>query len=130
MIFNTFLMNVGERRRQLAILRAIGTTRGQIVRMLLLESLVMGVAGTIVGSLLGLAALICSLHRHDADLFRIDPPAAHHVAAVCGGRGPRAGHLAGRRVLSRPIAGKITPIEGMRPIVSESIRKLPGTYYA
>ena len=30
-ILNTFLMNVGERRRQLAIMRAIGATRSQIV---------------------------------------------------------------------------------------------------
>ena len=34
-ILNTFLMNVGERRRQLAVLRAIGATRRQIIRMLL-----------------------------------------------------------------------------------------------
>lgn len=53
-ILNTFLMNVGERRRQLAILRAIGATRGQIVRMLLYESLAMGIAGTVLGSLVGL----------------------------------------------------------------------------
>ena len=45
MILNTFLMNVGERRRQLAVLRAIGATRRQIIRMLLLEGLVDGRRG-------------------------------------------------------------------------------------
>ena len=45
-ILNTFLMNVGERRRQLAVLRAIGATRRQLIRMLLLEGLAMGVVGT------------------------------------------------------------------------------------
>ena len=54
-IFNTFLMNVGERRKQLAVLRAIGATRRQIIRMLLLEGLAMGLLGTVLGSLLGLA---------------------------------------------------------------------------
>ncbi len=53
-IFNTFLMNVGERRKQLAVLRAIGATRRQIIRMLLLEGLAMGLVGTVLGSLLGL----------------------------------------------------------------------------
>ena len=48
-ILNTFLMNVGERRRQLAVLRAIGHTRRQIIRMLLLEGFSMGVVGTILG---------------------------------------------------------------------------------
>jgi putative ABC transport system permease protein len=54
MIFNTFLMNVGERRRQLSILRAIGTTRKQIMRMLLLEGFAMGVIGTAIGIVLEL----------------------------------------------------------------------------
>ena len=48
-IFNTFLMNVGERRRQLAVLRAIGATRRQIMRMLLLEGLAMGLVGNDLG---------------------------------------------------------------------------------
>ena len=58
-ILNTFLMNVGERRRQLAVLRAIGTTRRQIIRMLLLEGLTMGVVGTVLGSRPGWAGRTC-----------------------------------------------------------------------
>jgi putative ABC transport system permease protein len=45
-IANTFLMNIGERRQQLAVLRAVGATRGQVVRMLLGEGAVLGVVGT------------------------------------------------------------------------------------
>jgi hypothetical protein len=55
-ILNTFLMNVSERRRQLSILRAIGATSGQIRRSLLGESLVLGVAGVVLG--IGLGATI------------------------------------------------------------------------
>ena len=58
-ILNTFLMNVGERRRQLAVLRAIGATRRQLIRMLLLEGLTMGVVGTVLGSLAGLGGAYC-----------------------------------------------------------------------
>ena len=58
-ILNTFLMNVGERRKQLAVLRAIGATRRQIIRMLLLEGLTMGVVGTVFGSLPGWAGPCC-----------------------------------------------------------------------
>ncbi len=53
-ILNTFLMNVGERRRQLSIMRAVGATRGQIAWMMCRESLVMAVMGVAVGIVLGL----------------------------------------------------------------------------
>lgn len=60
-IVNAFLMNLGERRRQLAILRALGATRSQITRLLLREAVGLGLAGTVlgigVGSLLAAVAL-------------------------------------------------------------------------
>jgi putative ABC transport system permease protein len=52
-ILNTFLMNVGERRGQLAILRAVGATRGQVSRLLLAECLMLGSLGTVLGILVG-----------------------------------------------------------------------------
>ncbi len=53
-ILNTFLMNVGERRRQLAIMRAVGATTKQIAGMLVGESLVLGMVGTVLGILAGI----------------------------------------------------------------------------
>ena len=55
-ILNTLLMNVGERRRHLAIMRAIGATRWQLVRALVGESLLLGTIGTVLGMAIGLAA--------------------------------------------------------------------------
>src|SRR5262245_24669714 len=48
-ILNSFLMNLGERRRQLAILRALGTTRRQVTRLLLREAVLLGGAGKVLG---------------------------------------------------------------------------------
>jgi putative ABC transport system permease protein len=48
-ILNSFLMTLGERRRQLAILRALGATRGQVTRLLLREALLLGGVGTALG---------------------------------------------------------------------------------
>ncbi len=64
-ILNSFLMNLGERRRQLAILRAIGTTQGQVTRLLLREAFVLGVIGTLLGFPvgLGLAHLLVLVQR-------------------------------------------------------------------
>jgi putative ABC transport system permease protein len=55
-ILNTLLMNVGERRRHLAIMRAIGATRWQLIRALVGESLLLGTCGTALGIAVGLGA--------------------------------------------------------------------------
>jgi putative ABC transport system permease protein len=48
-ILNSFLMSLGERRGQLAVLRALGATRGQVTRLLLREALALGLCGTALG---------------------------------------------------------------------------------
>lgn len=55
-ILNTFLMNVGERRRHLAITRAIGATRRQLASMLIGEAFLLGLFGTVIGIGVGLLA--------------------------------------------------------------------------
>ena len=116
-ILNTFLMNVGERRRQLAVLRAIGATRRQIIYMLLLEGLSMGVVGTVLGTAAGVGGAMSAyavdgpglFHRHarPADYprpvrFRRHPwperLAAGHVRSGVD-RGP--GVAAGRNAVHR-----------------------------
>jgi putative ABC transport system permease protein len=52
-IYNTFQMAVGERRKQLGILRAIGATPGQIHRMILREAIGVSIAGCIAGCFAG-----------------------------------------------------------------------------
>jgi putative ABC transport system permease protein len=52
-ITNTFLISVTQRRRQLGIMRAIGATRSQVAKLVMGEALLMGIGGTILGSLLG-----------------------------------------------------------------------------
>jgi putative ABC transport system permease protein len=60
MILNSFLMNLNERRRQLAILRSLGATRRQVTRLLLREAVLLGVCGAVLGGFagLGLSALL------------------------------------------------------------------------
>ena len=54
-IMNTFLMNVGQRRRQLAVMRAIGATRRQISGLLAREAMLSALVGTLLGIVAGLA---------------------------------------------------------------------------
>ncbi|GAC1396350.1 MAG: ABC transporter permease [Chloroflexota bacterium] len=53
-IFNTFSITVAQRMREFALLRTIGATRGQILRSVILEALIIGVVASLLGLLAGL----------------------------------------------------------------------------
>ena len=55
-IFNAYAIVVAQRRHELALLRAIGATRRQVLRSVLGEALATGAAGSVVGLGLGCAA--------------------------------------------------------------------------
>src|SRR2546426_6989479 len=54
LIFNTLSMTVTERFREVGLLRAAGATRRQIAGLVLLQALCLGVAGSVVGLVVGL----------------------------------------------------------------------------
>jgi len=45
---------VGQRRRQIGVRRALGATRGDILKYFLTENLLIGIGGVLVGSLLAI----------------------------------------------------------------------------
>lgn len=53
-LMNTLGINVLERTREIGVLRAVGSTRRQVRRMILAESLVLAAAGTAFGILAGM----------------------------------------------------------------------------
>jgi putative ABC transport system permease protein len=63
LIYNTFTMLVTQRTKELALLRAVGADRGQVMRSVLSEALVVGVIASLVGlaSGVGLAVGMRSL---------------------------------------------------------------------
>jgi lipoprotein-releasing system permease protein len=52
------VVSVIQRSREIGILRAMGTTRGRIMRVFLLQGGLLGFAGSLFGSAIGAAALI------------------------------------------------------------------------
>ncbi len=52
-IFNTFSIIVGQRTRELALLRIVGASRRQLFRSVLLEAAILGLAASVVGLALG-----------------------------------------------------------------------------
>jgi putative ABC transport system permease protein len=54
LIYNAFTMTIVERTQEIGLLRALGTSRRQIVQLVLIEAGMLGVAGSILGVLFGL----------------------------------------------------------------------------
>jgi putative ABC transport system permease protein len=63
LVGNAMAMTVGERTREIGLLRAAGTTRRQVVGIVVRQALALGVAGSVAGLILGiaLAALLIGL---------------------------------------------------------------------
>ncbi len=120
-ITNTFLINVTQRRRQIGIMRAIGATRSQISGMMYREALLMGVVGTILGSMLGiLAAHYLSIAMgtlYQSELPPIELNAYPFlIGAACGlGISLLAAILPSRK------ASHLSPLEAMRDVLPEEI---------
>jgi putative ABC transport system permease protein len=114
-VLNTFLLNLSERRRQLAILRALGATQGQVTRLLLREALLLGGLGTVTGCAAGVvlaAALLAVMEQYlGIALPRLSPaPEPFLAAAILG-----PGTALAATVLPAWLAGRRPPLAELLP---------------
>ena len=102
------IIRVDERRRDMAMLRLIGVSRGTVFRAIVLEAVVIAVTGSAAGAGIGLiAARIVNAHYaavYDTTLkFALVTPRIVILAAVLGlALGIGAGAMAAWRVVSVP----------------------------
>src|SRR5699024_6579045 len=119
LIINTFGILVAQRGRELALLRAMGASRGQVTRSVLVEAFVVGVVGSTLG--LGLGVLLAlgiqglfaplGLYLSGSDLV-CAPRTVVAVYAVGILVTMLAAWLPARR------AGRVAPVEAMRESVA------------
>nr|WP_179483507.1 FtsX-like permease family protein [Allobranchiibius huperziae] len=128
-IYNTFSMIVAQRLRELALLRAVGASRKQVRRSVLLEALFTGVIGSVLG-IVGGVGLAIGL-RELLNAFNVGLPSGTLllrprtlvVALVLGvGVTLLSAYIPARR------ASSIAPVEAMReefaiPSASSSTRR-------
>jgi putative ABC transport system permease protein len=70
-IFNVMLMTVAERRGEIGVLRAVGIHREQVLRTLLFEATLLGVAGGAVGAVLGVLTVILVATQTELPLWAV-----------------------------------------------------------
>jgi putative ABC transport system permease protein len=124
-IYNTFRTIVSERRRDLAMLRAVGANRRTITGLILTESLIQGIAGTSIGLILGYLLALAAT----TTLGGVFQQFMHvQVGAPVVTPGLLLGAIVlgvGLTVISGLIparnAGRVPPLEALRPSVAEVI---------
>lgn len=86
-VANTLGLSVLERRRENGLLRALGMTKGRMRIMLLLEALLLGIGGGVVGMIAGIGYAVAGLYAlpvsfDDASILVQIPSLAWGVIAV------------------------------------------------
>ena len=87
-IASVLVVSVVQKSKEIGILRAMGTTRGQVLRLFLLQGAVMGLAGSLAGSFIGWLFLQAwrSIARNPDGtvMFIIEMPPSLFVLAAAG----------------------------------------------
>ncbi len=120
-IYNTFSIIVAQRTRELGLLRAVGASRAQILRSVLIEAFVVGLLASAVGVLcgiglaIGLTALLRDIGFSGPETPLVVPASAVVTSLVVGtGITLAAAVLPARRAATTP------PVAAMRDLGLES----------
>ena len=110
-VINTMIMAVSERVREIGLKKALGATRGALMREVVVESGFIGLAGGVAG--FGLGALItvainASLSSTQGSIFLITPG----LAALCIGFALFLGTVAG--IIPAFRASRLDPVTALR----------------
>jgi len=122
-ILNTFRTLVSERRHDIGMLRAIGASRGTILGIFLIQGVIQGVLGTIVGLAAGYLLTLGALAFYNPFLAKV----AHINASVqpsytlgtwAAAISLGVGVTVLAAILPARAAARITPLDALRPQIA------------
>ncbi|ALC06673.1 ABC-type transport system, involved in lipoprotein release, permease component [Corynebacterium deserti GIMN1.010] len=125
-IANTFSMIVAQRMREFALLRALGTSPGQLTRSVVLEAIIVGIFGSALGVLGGMglvwaiSAVLNSMGMPMGSSVGITPSVVI-ISLVLGTVVTVVSAWAPARR-----AGEVKPVEAMRNMESTTVRSMMG----
>jgi lipoprotein-releasing system permease protein len=110
-IASVLSVSVVQRTREIGILRAMGTTRGQMLRVFLVQGALFGLAGSLVGGLAGYG-LLAAFNTFGPRLFYIpvDPSLLVWASALATVTGVVSAAIPARR------AARLDPVEAIRHV--------------
>ena len=121
-VFSALSMGVGERQRTLAMLRAIGALRWQLAALVIIEGVVLSIAGVAVGTPVGLV-FVKSLSAWKPDFFAAGV-VVDWIGVSYAALGSTAAALAAS-LLPAWSATRVDPLEAMTPFAQPPGARLP-----
>jgi putative ABC transport system permease protein len=111
-IVNTLIINLTERRREFGILRSIGASRNQLVRLLVTEGVALAALGYFLGLVIGYPLARYLVHLTGEQLFRLE----FHFSLITVIGAAAIAMMASAAVALGPalIATRIRPIQVLR----------------
>lgn len=111
-IANTFAILIAQRRRQIGLLRAVGASRGQVYRGIVIEALIIG----IVGALLGVALAIGLTAAVGAYTGSVDSGLVLPIGPILGSVAAGIVVTVLASLGSAGAAGATSPMEALNPV--------------
>ena len=115
-VANTFTVSMAQRTQELALFRLIGSTQRQLTGQVVIEALILGIAGTVAGLLLGVWGVGVLDSVLDAAGFTIErngslAPTALIIGVIVG-----VGVTVASSILPARKASAVPPIEALRSV--------------
>ncbi|HYT93143.1 MAG TPA: FtsX-like permease family protein, partial [Gemmataceae bacterium] len=122
LVYNALSVSVTERRHEIGILRGIGATRGQVIRLFTGEAALLGLAGSLLGIPLGLGIAHVGLDPMQEVLSKIFFTMEATAVEISGGLFVAA-VVAG--VLTAVVAALVPALLAARDKPAEAVRRIP-----